>query len=141
MTKQKKKEIEDKLEKDLIKKGFHKLDSKLISATPPKIKWGKIYQALDDKDKIAYLEKMASTMNHAAFLIQEERNELGELCQLKEEQLEKMSEAMVQNDTMLHGKITKMNEERRKFNESKSGLKGEALKAQLKQWQSLAESQ
>ena len=124
----------DNLQEDLIAKGFHKLDDKLIVAKPPKILWGRIYEASSNEEKIEYLEKLASTMNHAASLIQDERNQLNKLCELKEQQIEKLKEAMDQNNGMLQSEVAKINEERQKFNESKAGLKGQALKAQLKSW-------
>ena len=74
-------------------------------------------------------------MNHAASLIQDERNQLNKLCELKEQQIEKLKAAMDQNNGMLQSEVAKINEERQKFNESKAGLKGQALKAQLKSWQ------
>ena len=128
--------LKDNMEADFIAQGFHKLDSKLLTRRPPKIAWGEIYKGFTDAEKIEYLEKLASTMNHAAALIQDERNELLTLCELKEGQLQQMSKAMLANDSMLHGEVEKINAERQLFNESKSGLKGKALKEQLKKWQS-----
>lgn len=125
----------DNLQEDLIAQGFHKLDDDLIVAKPPQILWGRIYQESSDEEKIEYLEKLASTMNHAAALIQDERNQLTELCELKEQQIEKLKKAMDANNNMLQSEITKINEERQKFNQSKAGLKGQALKDQLKSWQ------
>lgn len=124
----------DNLEADLIEKGFSRLDDKLLVARPPKITWGKVFESSSNEEKIEYLQKLASTMNHAASLIQEERNELNKLCELKEQQIEKMKEAMEANNAMLQSEIAKINEERQNFNKSKSGLKGQALKDQLKSW-------
>ena len=125
----------DNLQEDLVAQGFHKLDDKLIVARPPKIAWGRIYQASSNEEKIEYLEKLAASMNHAAALIQDERNQLNKLCELKEQQIEKLKEAMDANNNMLQSEVGKINEERQKFNQSKSGLKGQALKDQLKSWQ------
>jgi len=136
MSKAKDKAIKN-IEEDLIAKGFKKLDSKLITHNPPKIKWGKDFEGWELKKQNEYLKKLAATMNHAASLIQDERNQLGELCELKEKQLEKMKDAMEQNNSMIQGEVTKMNEERHKFNEAKGGFKGAELKAKLKEWQSL----
>ena len=74
-------------ENDLITAGFEKLDPKLLPKQPPKINWGMLYKQKSDAEKIRYLEKLASAMNHAASLIQDERNELGRLCELTEAQL------------------------------------------------------
>ena len=126
----------DNLQEDLLAQGFHKLDDKLLVVKVPKIAWGKIYQSSSNEEKIEYLEKLASTMNHAASLIQDERNQLNKLCELKEQQIEKLKAAMDQNNGMLQSEVAKINEERQKFNESKAGLKGQALKARLKSLQS-----
>jgi hypothetical protein len=108
---------------DFIAQGFHKLDDNLIEKKPPKIQWGQKYQQFTDKEKIKYLENIASTMNHAAHLIQTERDELGKLCELKEEQLINMKSAMSQNMEMLQTEITKINEERQLFNAAYKELK------------------
>src|SRR3989338_1591100 len=126
----------DNLQEDLLAQGFNKLDDKLIVVKAPKITWGRIYQSSSNEEKIDYLEKLASTMNYAASLIQDERNQLNKLCELKEQQIEKLKEAMDANNTMLQSEVAKINEERQKFNESKAGLKGQALKARLKSLQS-----
>lgn len=111
------------LQDDFVAQGFHKLDKNLIDRRPPKIQWGQKYQKFSDKEKIKYLEKLASTMNHAAHLVQNERNELGNLCELKEKQLESMKIAMEQNLEMLQKEITKINEERQMFNAAYKELK------------------
>lgn len=117
--------LKDNMEKDLIAKGFHKLASKLISRKPPKIKWGKLYQKFTDKEKIEYLEKLASTMNHAAYLIQEERNQRNDLLELKEKQLIASKKALDDSNEMMQTLITDMNEYKqevnRAFAESKNG--------------------
>ena len=107
----------DNEDADLIAQGFHKLDNNLIENRPPKITWGKIYLEFTSEEKLAYLEHLAATMNHAAYLIQTERNNLGKLCELKEGQIGKLKVAMEQNMFMLQSEITKINEERQSFNE------------------------
>ena len=101
---------------DLVAAGFRKLDSKLIGLRPPIINWGIIYKGMPDDKKISYLEKLASSMNHAASLVQGERDELNRLCVLKEEQIQKLNTAMRQNSDMLQSEITKINLERQEFN-------------------------
>lgn len=102
-------------EEDFIAKGWHKLDDNLISARPPKIVFSKQFDAWPDVKKIEYLKKMASSMNQAAKLIQNERDQLNELCALKEKQIVKLSEAMRANDAMLQGEVTRMNEQRQGY--------------------------
>jgi hypothetical protein len=101
-------------EPDLVAAGFHRLDRKL-EAKPPKIQWGPIYLRMSPDEKIKYLEKLAAAMNHAAHLVQTERNQLGELATKKEQKLQEMQRTLDANNGMIQTEITKMNEERRRF--------------------------
>lgn len=113
-------------EDDLVAAGFHRLDPDLIEQRPPKIKWGMVYSGKvkdpetgewwDDARRIVYLEKLAATMNHAAKLIQDERNVLLELIEKKANQLIAASEAVNRNNAMLQQQITEMNEKQQQFN-------------------------
>ena len=116
MSKARRKVLADNMQKDLECAGFHRLESKIISNRPPRIKWGELYKRFTDAEKITYLEKLASTMNHAAYLIQGERDELNVLCELKEKQIQKLSNNMDGNNSMVQSEIMKMNEERQAFN-------------------------
>ncbi len=102
---------------DLIAAGFEQLDENVLELRrPPKIQWGRLYQGQDDSEKIAYLEKLAASMNHAASLVQSQRDELAELCSNKELQLESLTEAMRMNNEILQSQVTQMNEQRQGFN-------------------------
>lgn len=102
---------------DFVSAGFDRLDPSLLSDKPPKIQWGLLYkETMSDERKIVYLEKLAASMNHAASLIQTERDKLAELCGLKEEQLTKMAGAVQANNDMLQFEVTRMNEQRQFFN-------------------------
>ena len=108
---------------DFIGKGFHRLDPDLIQDPPPKIKWGKKYlEEWSDEQKIKYLEKLACTMNHAAYLIQKERDELQAMCEKKEAQIIAMDKALRQNDILLQQEVTRMNEQRQDYNANVSKL-------------------
>jgi hypothetical protein len=123
---------------DIFAAGFERLDEKYITKRPPKINWGMIYKDMPDAEKISYLEKLASSMNHAAALVQDERNELGRLCELKEGQIATMEEAVRQNNVMLQQEVTRMNTQRQDYNEIIKGL-NQRIK-ELEQWQSSKES-
>ena len=103
---------------DFVGAGFHKLDDNLLSLQPPKIQWGRVYQDWPDDKKIEYLEKLASSMNHAAALIQEERNNNLVLMDKKEEQLDAMKRAIDQNNEMIQGQMTQMNAEKQEYNKA-----------------------
>jgi hypothetical protein len=130
-VKKQKKDAINKIEEDLKSKGFNKLDKELISHNPPKIKWGEQFEEMEDAKKIEYLKKLAATMNHAASLIQDERNQLNELLALKEKQVEKSAKLVEKNEEMVSKELAKVNEERQQFNQSVAGLKGDAIKQML----------
>ncbi len=100
---------------DFLGDGYHRLDDELISRTPPRIAWGEGYKMMTDAQKIDYLEKLASTMNHAAFLIQNERNDLVKLYDNKERKVEAMSKALDANNSMMQQQITKMNADKQEY--------------------------
>jgi len=102
---------------DFVGAGFKVLDDKLIEKRAPKIAWGKTYKSWPNDKKIDHLEKLAATMNHAAYLIQGERDELNRLCELKEGQINQMKHAIDQNNAMLQTEVTKMNEARQGYHE------------------------
>lgn len=95
-------------QEDFVGAGFKKVEH--FSPTPPKIKWGRLYnEKWDDGKKISYLEKLAAAMNHAAEMIQNERDELIELCEKKDAQVKQMEEAVRQNNDLLQQEITRIN--------------------------------
>ncbi len=116
---------------DFVGQGFHKLDDDLISTHPPKIKWGIQYQNMSDKEKIAYLEKLAATMNHAAYLIQEERNNILIFNGQQEDKIIEMAKALETNQDMVVSEITKVNNERQEMNKSGSKMKGDKIREYL----------
>jgi len=109
--------------------GFHRLGKGLVHKKAPKIKWGIEYVAWPPERKISYLEKLAASMNHAAFLIQNERNDIMELLIKKEQQIVSMKKALGQNNTMIQEQITAMNAERQKYNAAIVALKAELREA------------
>lgn len=100
---------------DMVVEGFKRLDNNILDKRPPKIVWMEGFEKKEDKVKIEYLKKLASTMNNAARLIQDERDELARLMALKEAQLEKLSEQLSMNNLMLQDQVTKMNEQRQGY--------------------------
>ena len=101
---------------DLVAQGFHRLDENLIELRPPRITWLDGYKKKSPEAKIEYLEKLASTMNHAARLVSDERDKMVELCVKKEKQLEVMSKQIEANNDMLQQEVTRMNAQRQGYN-------------------------
>jgi ABC-type transporter Mla subunit MlaD len=108
---------------DFVGAGFHKIDDDKIELRPPKINWGVLLDEASDEVKVERAQKVASAMNHAARLIQDERDQLNELLGQKEEQLKQMSKAMEQNQQMLVSEVTRLNEDRQEFLKTIADLK------------------
>ena len=114
---------------DFVGAGFHRLDDNLLEQHPPRIKWGQLYRDMDHVGQILYLERLASAMNHAARLVQNERNALQVLCMQKEKQLISLSESVAANNEMLQTEVTRMNEDRQKMLKTIARLNAELRSA------------
>ncbi len=108
---------------DWVGEGWHKLDPDLLLDKAPKIAWGDRYKMWPDVKKIKYLEELASSMNHAAFLVQNERDELNVLCARKEKMLNTLSQNLEGNNGMIQQQITLLNEERQTWNKAAAEMK------------------
>ena len=109
-------------QEDFIAQGFHQLDDRLIHKHAPKIVWGLGYQDKPDEAKVRYLEKLAATMNHAARLISDERDELVKLMVLKEQQLKIMTGQIRANNEMLQSEVMRMNKQKQQYHQNISAL-------------------
>ena len=68
------------LEEDFIGAGFHRLDPKIVDLNnPPKIQWGDLHKGQTLEEQRDRAQKLAGAMNHAAFLIQGERDQMMKL--------------------------------------------------------------
>lgn len=95
--------------------GFERLDNNLLDKKAPKIAWFPEFDSKEDHIKINYLKKLASTMNNAAAIAQNERDALAKLMVLKDKQLEAMASQLRQNNMVVQDQVTKMNEQRQHF--------------------------
>ena len=102
---------------DLLVEGFHRLDDHLLDRKAPKLTLMSGFHDKDQATQVRYLLNLAATMNHAAKLISEERDELVKKMVLKEQQLEEQSAAMENNLSMLQTEVTRMNEQKQGFHE------------------------
>jgi len=96
-------------EPDFLVEGCEKLDEHLLDARAPRISLLPQFHERDHESQVAYLLKLASTMNHAARLISEERDRLVVLMEKKEQQLGKMAQQLRDNNAMLQGEVSRMN--------------------------------
>ena len=100
---------------DLVVDGFKRLNNNILDKKPPKFKWLEGFDRKEDKVKFDYLKNLSSTMNNAARLMQDERDELVRLMVLKEKQLEAMAVQLRANNVTVQNQVTKMNEQRQNF--------------------------
>lgn len=107
-----------------LAEGFRRIDPKYISSKPPQIKWGNTFKKWPLRKRYNYLMKFGEAMNHAAALVQAERDNLGKLCEQKEAQITKLNEMMRQNNEMLQQEVTRFNEKRQGYNKEIARLNG-----------------
>lgn len=107
---------------DFMVEGFHRLDDTIIELKAPRLVETTVFAAKSEGQKYLYYRKIAATMNHAAKLIQDERDELNKLMFLKEEQLVSMMSQMDANNQMLAAEVTKFNEQRQSYHREISRL-------------------
>ena len=109
-------------EEDFIGAGFIPVDHVELDH-PRKIDWGFIYKSRTIEERLSRAEKLACAMNDAADKLQNERNELNQLCIKKEQQLEKLTAAVQANNDMLQAEVARMNEERQEWNRASANLR------------------
>lgn len=81
----------------------------------PQIVWGEDFENFDSTNKIIYLKKLCSALNHAADLIQKERNELSEKCKAMAKDLESSGKMVdIRKDTLVKA-ITDHNAEKQEL--------------------------
>jgi septal ring factor EnvC (AmiA/AmiB activator) len=97
--------------KDFVGAGFKRIDEDKIKQHPPMIQFGDLYGKMSLRERVRYCERLASTMNDAAAKMQDERNELLEICQKQEAQLKAGGIAMTANQSMIQSQILQHNEE------------------------------
>jgi septal ring factor EnvC (AmiA/AmiB activator) len=93
-------------------KDINFVDEKLfkrISKDIKLIEFGEEFYLRSDRLKIEYLVKLASSLNHAAVTIQEERNKLNDLLYQKERQLVSCKKQRSQEQEMIQKQLLKEN--------------------------------
>jgi predicted nucleic acid-binding Zn-ribbon protein len=77
------------------------------------------------KDQVNYLIKLASSLNHAAQQIQEERDELSKLLFQKDGQLVKYQKQLGQDRGMIQQQLVRENQKRQELLEENQRLRAE----------------
>lgn len=79
------------------------------------IRWGRKFEDWSDYKKIDYLKELASSLNHAAELLQNERNELLQLLRRKEDMIISLNERLEDQGVMLHRELQKAGAEKQEL--------------------------
>jgi hypothetical protein len=84
------------------------------SKAPP-IKWGADYQKLSLRRRLRYAENIASAMNHAADVIQTERQGLIEVARQQEKQIKQLAAELKNQGEIINSELTRANEEKQEL--------------------------
>lgn len=76
-----------------------------MSKHAPPISWGEEYRGWPIEQRLEYAEKLASAMNHAASVLQDERNKLIEVVKKQEEQLKHNANAYLSQGNLMHKEL------------------------------------
>lgn len=127
-------DYDDKFYPNLIVKdaeGFKKLeriDQFKEGNTCPKIRWGSEYNKQSLRWRMKYAEGVASAMNHAADLLQKERNELLRTCRDQNTALEALTRQLAEHTVQSTGLQTRANTKLQDANETIVEKQGEIRK-------------
>lgn len=120
---------------DTVEDGLLKLDQKWLKQNPPRISWGDKFSDWEVDKQIRYLKRLASTMNHAAFLLQNDLRSCNKLLVQKEARITQMTKDLAANNVMLQQMAASLNDERQKSNAHAASLNKEmkALRAKVQE--------
>ena len=100
-------EIDDDVDGDLAKE----IKNRRIQM----IKFGEDFEKWDDKHKINYLKKLASSMNEAADLMQRERNQMAVKLQIAKDQLANIEKNLEIQKAIVFKSITDTNQAKEEY--------------------------
>ena len=83
-----------------------------MQVRPPKIKWGDEYLSWPIEKRLEHAEKLAAAMNHAADVLQQERNTLLDVCRQQESQLDLIKKVQTRDGATLHHELEIHNQEK-----------------------------
>lgn len=81
----------------------------------PKIQWGIVYLDWPIKKRLKYAEKLAASMNHAADVLQQERNKLVKIALQQEEQLKANIKTYAKQGEIIHQELVNTDAEKQKL--------------------------
>jgi len=95
-------------------------DMKVIA---PNIAWGEEYNSWSVEKRLHRAERVAAAMNHAADVLQKERDALVETCKHQEAQLKNNTQQYTAQGELLHSRLGQENAEKQKLYEKILSLK------------------
>jgi hypothetical protein len=76
-----------------------------MKAVAPNIAWGNEYKSWSLRKRLRYAERVAASMNHAADILQQERNDLIEVAKNQERQLKHATLSYTQQGDTMHTEL------------------------------------
>ena len=92
----------------------------------PKIRWGLEYMSWPVEKRLTYSENLTASMNHAADVLQGERNALIGVCKRQEQQLEQSQAQYVAQGETMHRELAAQDAEKQQLYQEIVKLKQEA---------------
>lgn len=98
----------------------------------PQILWGDEYKSWPMDRRLSYAEKLASSMNHAADLLQVERDRLVELLRRKDDQMKGLFVKLERQGELIQKELEKANAEKQELYSEIGKLRDALRKCQLR---------
>lgn len=106
--------------------GFKKLAPiQGLKRRAPKIKWGQEYLKWKPSKRIRYLEELASTMNHAADVLQQEKIKILKVFNHQEKQIVAANNRYEEQTNLLNKQLASFNAQKQELLERVAGLERE----------------
>jgi len=102
-----------------------------MQSRAPEIRWGGDFESWDDTRKLKFAMRLASSMNHAADVMQQERNKLLVLCKQQAAQIERHQDAYRAQGQLMNTELGQANVEKQELYKQIVQLQG-ALKEKQK---------
>ena len=86
-----------------------------MQSRAPKISWGKVYQAWPIDKQLRYAESLANSMNHAADVLQKDRDRIVKLAKAQEVQLKENVQRYTEQGELMHKELAAVDAEKQKL--------------------------
>lgn len=81
----------------------------------PKIRWGDEYKSWPIEQRLKFAERLADSMNHAADVLQQERNVISMKANMIRRENERLKEAVATNGSVMNHELALQDTERQKL--------------------------